>query len=257
MTPTIFVISLPGSTLRQQNITSQLERHHLSFTWLVGINGRGLEESLVHQLYSAERAKKEGGRQLSRGEIGCALSHLKVYQKMLAEKLELVLVLEDDAALSENFASELRQVCAGINWSETDLVLVSHIQKFTEWGARRVAHGLRLVHPVTAYNGNGYLITPQGARQLLATLQPVCQPADCWNHLQKIGVLRIRGIVPYLVNHSRLSENSLIGEALRVAPKLSLRYSVIRELKKILYDKFIYQLLVKPILRIRKQGAPW
>jgi len=88
-------------------------------------------------------------------------------------------------------------------------------------------------------------------------LQPVCQPADCWNHLQKIGVLRIRGIVPYLVYHSRLSENSLIGEALRVAPKLSLRYSVIRELKKILYDKFIYQLLVKPILRIRKQGAPW
>lgn len=256
MTPAIFVISLPGSAARQQAITAQLGRQGLAFSWLEGVNGRSLDESAVRRLYSAERAEREGGRQLSRGEIGCALSHLKIYQTMLDEALDLVLVLEDDAALSENFAEELKQVCAAVDWNDNELVLLSHIHKYTDWGALRIAPGLRLVRPVTAYNGNGYLLTRSGARKLLAALRPLHQPADCWNYLLKKGVLRIRGIVPYLVNHSRLSEDSLIGDTLRVAPSAP-RKPLLRTLKKIVYDKFIYQVLIKPILRIRKQGTPW
>ena len=257
MTPTLFVISLPGSTTRQQAMATQLKRHGLTFSWLDGVDGRALNESAIGQIYSAERAEREAGRQLSRGEIGCALSHLKVYQTMLDQALELVLVLEDDAALDENFAEALAQVCAAIDWSDNELVLLSHIQKYTDWGAHRVAPGWRLVRPFSAYNGNGYLITRSGAEKLLAALQPVFQPADCWNYLGKKDVLRIRGIVPYLVNHSRLSEDSLIGDTLRVPAKSAKDYSLARTLKKIFYDKFLYQLLVKPILRIRKQGTPW
>ena len=257
MRPTIFVISLPGSTTRQEAIAAQLDRHALAFTWLEGINGRQLSEAAVREVCSAERAEHAIGRQLSRGEVGCALSHLKVYQTILDEVLDLVLVLEDDAALSENFAEELAQICTAIDWNDNELVLLSHIQKYTDWGALRVAPGLRLVRPVTAYNGNGYLITRPGAKKLLTELRPVYQPADCWNHLQKKRVLRIRGIVPYLVNHSRLSEDSLIGDTLRVTPASAAKRSVARILKRILYDKFIYQLLVKPVLRIRKQRTPW
>jgi glycosyl transferase, family 25 len=253
MRPVIFVISLPGSTARQQAIAAQLGRRGLAFSWLEGVNGRSLDEAAVRRLYGAERAECEGGRQLSRGEVGCALSHLKVYQTMLDEALDLVLVLEDDAALSENFAEELAQVCTAIDWNDNELVLLSHIHKYTDWGARRIGPCLRLVRPVTAYNGNGYLITRQGAKKLLAALRPVYLPADCWNHLQKKGVLRIRGIVPYLVNHSRLSENSLIGDVLRVTPTAAANHSLARMARRILYDKFIYQLLVKPVLRIRKQ----
>jgi len=257
VSPAIVVISLPGSSDRQDAIAAQLERHGLPFSWLDGVNGRALDETTASQLYNGERAENEGGRQLSRGEIGCALSHLKAYQKMQDESLELLLVFEDDAALSEDFATALAQVCAAVDWRENDLVLLSHIQKYTEWGARRLTPALRLVRPVAAYNGNGYLITRAGARKLLAELQPVYQPADGWNHLRKKGTLRIRGIVPYLVNHSRLSEDSIIGEALRIAPTSARGRSVRQTLKRIIYDKAIYQIFVKPLLRIRKQRTTW
>lgn len=257
MTPRIFVISLPGSTERQAAIAAQLERHHLAFSWLEGVNGRALDEAEIERVYSRKRAQSEGGRQLSRGEIGCALSHLKIYQQMTAENIGLALVLEDDAALSADFAHELTQVCEAVDWQTHDVALLSHIHKYTLWGARQISGKLRLVRPIRAYNGNGYLLTQRGARKLLAELRPVYQPADSWNALQKKKSLSIRGVVPYLVNHSRLSADSLIGDALRSSKRPASHRSPCKWLKRIFYDKFIYQILVKPILRIRKQPESW
>ncbi len=257
MTPRIFVISLPGSTARQAAISAQLERHGLAFSWLEGVNGRTLDEAEIRRVYSEERAQREGGRLLNRGEIGCALSHLKIYQQMQTDNVDLALVLEDDAALSSDFAQALARVCQAVDWQACDLVLLSHIQKYTDWGARRIFGSLRLVRPVTAYNGNGYLITRLGAQKLLAELRPIYQPADGWNALRKKKILVIRGIVPYLVNHSRLSADSLIGEALRTAAPTSAGKPLSKRLKRIFYDKFIYQILVKPLLRIRKQPELW
>lgn len=257
MIPRIFVISLPGSTERQAAITAQLERHHLAFSWLEGVDGRALDEAAVERVYSRERAQNEGGRQLSRGEIGCALSHLKIYQQMVAENIALALVLEDDAALSADFAQELTQVCEVVDWQTLDVVLLSHIHKYTQWGAHRISSKLRLVRPIRAYNGNGYLLTQRGARKLLMELQPVYQPADSWNSFKKKKVLSIQGVVPYLVNHSRLSADSLIGDTLRSSKQPASHRPPCQWLKRIFYDKLIYQILVKPILRIRKQPEPW
>lgn len=257
MTPPIFVISLPGSKDRQDAIAAQLNQRGLSFSWIDGVDGRRLDENALREVYSAERAKREGGRLLSKGEVGCALSHLRIYQTMLDLNHELALVLEDDAALSKDFEKELALICSTVDWNDNEIVLLSHIQKYTEWGSLPVSKKSRLVSPLTAYNGNGYLITQRGATKLLAELRPVYQPADCWNYLRKKRIVRIRGIVPYLVNHSRLSEESLIGQELRTQQAPPQKNSPHRVLKRFLYDKFIYQLLVKPILRIRKQKTPW
>lgn len=106
MKPRTFVISLPGSTTRQESIAAQLARHQIDFSWKEAVNGRSLDEQTLGRVYDAERAEREGGRQLSRGEIGCALSHLDIYQTMLDQELDTVLVLEDDAALSSNFGEQ-------------------------------------------------------------------------------------------------------------------------------------------------------
>lgn len=75
MQASIFVISLPDCVERQQAIASQLNKHSLTFSWIEGVNGRQLDADTLRQVYSVERAEREGGRQLNPGEIGCALSH--------------------------------------------------------------------------------------------------------------------------------------------------------------------------------------
>ncbi|MEQ4924801.1 glycosyltransferase family 25 protein [Proteus hauseri] len=39
---------------------------------------------------------------MTHGVLGCSLSHLKVYEKIVSEKIALALILEDNAKLSEN-----------------------------------------------------------------------------------------------------------------------------------------------------------
>lgn len=255
MTFPIYVISLPGCTERQAFISNQLERQGLSFTWLDGVDGRALSDEDKCRLYSEDKAVRQGGRALSSGEVGCALSHLKAYRTLLESGAEMALVLEDDAALRQDFRTMLEGVVQTVDWQEMDLLLLSHVYKYTEWNARSLEGGLRLVRMVTAYNGNGYMITRKGAEILLRWLQPVFVPADAWNYLHKHGALRIRAVVPYLVNHSTLSEDSVIGVREGAVRPFSVR--LWRGVKRIVYGKFIYQLLVKPVLRIRKQPITW
>lgn len=251
----IYVISLPGSLERQAFISSQLERQGLLFDWLDGVNGRELKNDEVSRFYSEEKALGEGGRALTLGELGCALSHLKAYQSLIESDAKMALVLEDDAALRGDFHSMLEGVVQGVNWQEIDLLLLSHVYKYTDWGALPLIGDLRLVHMVTAYNGNGYIVTRKGAEKLLRELRPVFVPADAWNYLHKKNVLRIRGVVPYLVNHSVLSEDSIIGIRERRGGSFHIR--LWQGIRRIVYEKFIYQLLVKPLLRIRKQPVTW
>lgn len=251
----IYVISLPGSHERQAFIFSQLERQGLLFDWLEGVNGRELRNDEISRFYSEEKALSQGGRALTLGELGCALSHLKAYQSLIESDAKIALILEDDAALRSDFRSMLEGVIQRVDWQETDLLLLSHVYKYTDWGARPLVGDLRLVHMVTAYNGNGYLITRKGAEKLLREFCPVFVPADAWNYLHKKNVLRIRGIVPYLVNHSVLSESSIIG--VRERKGVSFQIKLWRGIRRIVYEKFIYQLLVKPLLRIRKQPVTW
>ncbi len=253
----LHVISLPGSNERQAFIAGQLEGQGLPFSWLDGVNGRALDAAEKALLYSEEKAVRQGGRALSPGEVGCALSHLKAYRTFLDSGAELALVLEDDAALRPDFRSMLEGVVQAVDWQETDLLLLSHVQKYTEWGARPLVGDLRLVHTVTAYNGNGYLITRRGAEALLRELQPVFVPADSWNYLRKRGVLRIRAVIPYLVNHSTLSVDSVIGNIPRAVVDHPFLTRLWKGLKRVVYEKFLYQILVKPLLRIRKQPVTW
>ena len=46
-----------------------------------------------------ELAKEVCGHALSFGEVGCAMSHIRVYERIVAEGIERCVVLEDDIYL--------------------------------------------------------------------------------------------------------------------------------------------------------------
>jgi len=45
--------------------------------------------------------------------LGCAMSHRRVYEKMIAEKWPCALIFEDDAALADNFGSKMQAITLG------------------------------------------------------------------------------------------------------------------------------------------------
>lgn len=45
--------------------------------------------------------------------LGCAMSHRRVYEKMIAERWPCALIFEDDAALADNFGSKMQAITSG------------------------------------------------------------------------------------------------------------------------------------------------
>lgn len=50
------------------------------------------------------------GRKPFLGEIGCGLSHIKIYQKMVEENIPCACILEDDIIILDGFKEKLEQI---------------------------------------------------------------------------------------------------------------------------------------------------
>jgi len=110
----IFVINLKTRPDRLQNILQQFEKFNITnFEIVEAVDGRCLtteQLSTVYDKKSAERLTKP----LSLLEIGCALSHLKIYNKIIEEN-KRCLIIEDDVILSDLFKNfvdiEIKDPC--------------------------------------------------------------------------------------------------------------------------------------------------
>jgi len=79
----IFVLNLERHVERREEIARQLNSRGLDFEIISGVDGRQLSAAEVSTVYSSARAQKFLGRQLTMGEIGCAMSHCKALARVV------------------------------------------------------------------------------------------------------------------------------------------------------------------------------
>jgi glycosyl transferase, family 25 len=103
----LFVISLPGSP-RLDSLKERLIMFNIAFEKIEAIDGRLIEKNELPALYDENRALKKLGRPMTRGEIGNALSHRKVWRIIVERNLPAALVLEEDAIIDQSFCSFLQ-----------------------------------------------------------------------------------------------------------------------------------------------------
>lgn len=96
-----FVISLQGSK-RRDVIGPALSRLQIPFEFFDGIDGRALSPDEMAAVYDGSLRTN---RQLSPAEVGCALSHLAVYKRIVSEGLDGAVVFEDDAILGPKLST--------------------------------------------------------------------------------------------------------------------------------------------------------
>ena len=58
---------------------------------------------------------------MTKGEIGCSLSHWNVWKIILEKQLEYALIIEDDAEFTEQFSEKIKLIPAYLE--ENDLIL--------------------------------------------------------------------------------------------------------------------------------------
>lgn len=129
--------------------------------------------------------------QMSSGERGCAMSHVRAWQLVAACDSEQdkigsaagksdvqtpVLILEDDTVLANDFEKRLRAMLATLPPdSGVDILYLGYIKGEAAPWRRKVVE--EIYEAEYLWTTVAYLLWPQGARHLLSTL-PVDEPID-------------------------------------------------------------------------------
>jgi GR25 family glycosyltransferase involved in LPS biosynthesis len=104
------VISLAAFGERRKNVINQLKAAAVDNYRIVdAVDGKTLN---LEEMQSAGVLRKDHrtGRLLNPGEVGCLMSHRRIWQLMLDERLTQIVVLEDDVVLRDDAASHLATV---------------------------------------------------------------------------------------------------------------------------------------------------
>ena len=97
----VLYINLEKDIERRNFMEQQLKELGFEYERIPAVDGRVLSEIEVSELYDSQTSIKYNKKDLTRGEIGCALSHKKCHE--IARDYEYTLILEDDVALPKNF----------------------------------------------------------------------------------------------------------------------------------------------------------
>ncbi|XP_027843955.2 glycosyltransferase 25 family member [Aphis gossypii] len=167
----VFVINLARRTERRNRMHYCLNELGLNATFIEATDGRALTETDLEFMgvrlmpgYKDPYYK----RPITKGEIGCFMSHYRIWAKTTYEGLNEVLVLEDDARFEPYFRFKLQMVLnelrrLKISW---DLVYIGR-KSLNDNNESWLENSKLLVRPGYSYWTLGYLLSGRGAKKLL------------------------------------------------------------------------------------------
>jgi len=236
-----FVINLPSADSRRNLIKAQLE----FLKWA------------DYEIIPAVDGKKQypnGLGHVTPGEVGCAMSHLDIYQRIVSRNIPVALIFEDDALIGQRLPELIETLVNHLSSSLPQVILLSHVERYSLTGAKRITKLHRLAKPYVAYGAHAYLITYAGAESLLNNLIPVRVSADAWKYFMKQDYIDVRCVVPYPVGTAPCASTSQIGNE-RYQKNLKQTWQNLA--RKYIFQKFIFQIFTKPLNRIRRQKQTW
>ncbi|XP_064147439.1 inactive glycosyltransferase 25 family member 3 isoform X2 [Loxodonta africana] len=179
----VFVISLARRPDRRERMLNSLWEMEIAGQVVDAVDGRTLNSSIIRSLgvdLLPGYQDPYSGRTLTKGEVGCFLSHYAIWEEVVARGLAQVVVFEDDVRFQSNFKGRLEQLMKEVEAEKLpwDLIYLGRKQVNPEEEA--VVEGLpHLVMAGYSYWTLAYALSLAGARKLLAS-QPLSRmlPVD-------------------------------------------------------------------------------
>lgn len=191
----VLVISLERSIDRRARVQQELKNFSLEWEFLNAVDGFVLK--VLPKSYDQSKVKRLQGYELTPGEIGCYLSHMRAWEKCV-EQNKTMLVLEDDFVINGDLSNVFESLAQmDQKWSLVRLAALYDVQ-------HRVidrCDGVELLQnkgdPVGAA---AYVIKPSAAAQLIKHSSAIYEPVDHYlEHYGKHGV-RMLAVKPYPIS---------------------------------------------------------
>ncbi len=192
----VFVINLARSEGRRNSMESQLQKLGVPFEFITAIDGQRLTAQDLMK-YSRTESVRIHGRELSPGEIGCALSHLNIYERMLQFNHHECLILEDDI----NIGAMLINILEHRSRLPLDWELINFYTTAPEvpFGEPIIDIYRPTLFRTWANGAAAYLINAKGVKKLLQKAYPIRFASDGLTGRVNMTGLISYGIYPRVV----------------------------------------------------------
>ncbi|XP_053907778.1 procollagen galactosyltransferase 1 [Cuculus canorus] len=169
----VFLINLRRRADRRARMLRSLREQEIAARLVEAVDGGALNSSEVKALgirMLPGYRDPYHGRPLTRGELGCFLSHYRVWQEIVARELQRSVVFEDDLRFEIFFKRRLMALvedlaAAGVSW---DLIYIGRKRMQVERPEKPVPRVRNVVEADYSYWTLGYVLSLGGARKLLA-----------------------------------------------------------------------------------------
>lgn len=104
----VFVVNLERSHVRAKHIKEVLNSLSITHELFIATDGSKLSEDKINDIVDKDKINTNYGRPLTRGEIGCADSHLRIYEKMTENNIDIALILEDDIVVDPRISEAIK-----------------------------------------------------------------------------------------------------------------------------------------------------
>lgn len=196
----VFVISLARSVERRAMVVQQMAHLGIDFEFVDATDGKALSSAELAKV-DFELAKEVCGHALSFGEIGCAMSHIRLYERIVAEGIERCVVLEDDIYLHKHSKAIIEAI---VHSCKSEIVFLHH-GKAKRWPfLSSLPGGYRLARYLTPSRTSkrgvlstaGYVLSLTGAKKLLQCAYPLRMPSDYLTGRLQLNGLTASGVEP-------------------------------------------------------------
>ena len=186
-----FLINLDKNPERLTASTEQLKALGVSFERIPAVYGRNL--SVVEKKNAVNRFRWwcAQGRPIRDGEIGCALSHKIVYERMIRDRISVCCVLEDDNRYRDDFKHVRDAVLEKMDVSRPQVVQLSNCTD-----DRASSPDVQIVRSGGDQWTSSYLITLPAAQVILKANYPIQMPCDGWRRWSSRGLIEFYHAFP-------------------------------------------------------------
>uniref|UniRef100_A0AAQ4P2M1 procollagen galactosyltransferase n=1 Tax=Gasterosteus aculeatus aculeatus TaxID=481459 RepID=A0AAQ4P2M1_GASAC len=168
----VFMINLQRRTDRRERMMRALYHQGIECKVIAAVDGKATNISEIHAMgihMLPGYNDPYHGRPLTKGELGCFLSHYNVWKEVAERRLHTSLVIEDDLRFEIFFKRRLMNLMRevedeGLDW---DLIYIGRKRMQVDHPEKAVPNIHSLVEADYSYWTLGYMISLQGAEKLL------------------------------------------------------------------------------------------
>ena len=235
----IYVVNLKKDKARRKKIINEIKKQNIkNYEIIDAVAGNELTEYELDTLtFKNKNNFNPWNSKMSPSQIGCALSHIKIYKKFINTEFELAFILEDDAFFLADFGIKSKNLIANNFKYKKQIMLLSELKEFYP-KAIDAEDGYEIVNVSNAFFTHGYIINKEAAKAIISFNFPVKTVADNFVFFNIYCGVKITGLNPFLLKQDTINFKTSIFWVKR-DKKVFLFKRTIYKVKNKILKKFI------------------